>query len=1128
MAANSAVIGLLRVLLSANTAEFESAMERSSKAAKSWSRDLKQIGQQATQVGSALTKAITLPIAGVGLAASKLAIDFESSFAGVRKTVDGTEPQLAELAQGFRNLSKTIPVNVNDLNRLGEAAGALGVPRDKIVEFAAVMAKLGVSTNLTADQAADAIARIQNIFGAAGQNTEQLASTLVALGNAGASTEKEIVEMGQRIAGAGHTVGLTQAQVLAFASTLASVGINAEAGGSAISRVFLKINDAVQKGGKGLDEFARVSGMTSAQFKTAFETNAAGAMQTFIEGLGRLKSQGENINATIEGLTGKNIILKDTLFRLAGAGQLLGDQLKIADDAWRSNTALTKEASERFKTTESRMLLLGNRVKDVGITLGNALRPTIDVVIRGFDRLIPVLEKIVNGFAALPPSMQASIIGLAGVVAAAGPAVYILGQLALSGSAIATAFGANGFAMKALVGFRGAIMAIGTAAGGVALPLTALAATIVGVRLATGNWWETLKVVAVPLYGLVDLVNKLVGGLIPAEGVLHDVARIVQDALVIGFRELSRQLGIFMDYVRLIPSLVSAAAAALTDELAAAVTRIIDLVGKVLPNSMKLALLAIASMPGVLSSTKKAIHDAADAMDRLVNPMPESTKAWFGLSNMLTGQFTPALQGVIGPTTAAAAATRAHTAATTANTEAGTSNIKMLSEKAQVLDLLAKAHAHEAAALQLETSYWDKWQQSVSAFLSKLPKGQLTASGILGMDPSKLYTPKSPFEMDPRNDTLGPIGLDPSKIDMGAWAKGIPDSQRQSFWSNMFGSPAMVGQQLAGTIVGAFQGGGSAVKSGISQLGSSVAGHFGESLTKAGGPLFNSALGSVFAGALPVVGSLIGPLASALWGHFFGTKGRDAVKDFAKSLTGVDDLNALNDFFQKNLPADQADRFWKLLTQGTGRNNPEQAAANIKLVTEALAAQKKKQEEVADAAKKSAEEQQAAIDGITEKYKTQIDEIDSRYKTLSSSVAKEAEEEHMGITETLEREEMKRLETQKKSLEEQRDAEIDAKKESFDKAFEEAELLDKKLRELFGKGYKVPLDFELPGKPYIPPSALDSSYGSSTMDSWSQHAAATAMPGGAGTVQVILNGSMLAEEVVPHIPGVVKRLGLNR
>src|SRR6185436_6813027 len=110
------------------------------------------------------------------------------------------------------------------LNRLGEAAGALGIPKAEIVDFARVMALLGVTTNVTSDQAAEGIAKIQNIFGAAGKDTERFASTLVALGNSGASTESQILEMATRISGAGHTIGLTQGEVLGFASALSSVG----------------------------------------------------------------------------------------------------------------------------------------------------------------------------------------------------------------------------------------------------------------------------------------------------------------------------------------------------------------------------------------------------------------------------------------------------------------------------------------------------------------------------------------------------------------------------------------------------------------------------------------------------------------------------------------------------------------------------------------------------------------------------------------------------------------------------------------------------------------------------------------------------------------------------------------
>ncbi len=474
--ASSATVGILRVLLSANTAEFDAAMKKAASSADGLTKTFKSIGQQATDVGMTLTKALTVPLLGIGVGAAKAAMDFESSFAGIRKTVDGVVDSAGNLteagkqmSQAMRDLSKTIPVNVNDLNRLGETAGALGVPRDRVVEFTKVMAELGVTTNLTADEAADSIARIQNIFGAAGQNTDRLASTLVALGNAGASTEKEIVEMSQRIAGAGHTVGLTQAQVLGFASTLASVGINAEAGGSAISRVFLKINDAVASGGSAMSEFARVANMSAADFKKAFQTDAAGATTSFIEGLARLKASGENVNGTIEGLIGKNIILKDTLLRVSGAGTLLNDQLKLANKAWQDNTALAKEAEQRFKTTEQQLTLLWNRIKDVGITLGNALLPGINAAVTGFNALLPIVDALAKGFGALPGGVQLVVVGLAALLAAAGPVLIVFGQLATAAASVTALFGKKGIATRLLAGdlitLEGASTRVTTALG---------------------------------------------------------------------------------------------------------------------------------------------------------------------------------------------------------------------------------------------------------------------------------------------------------------------------------------------------------------------------------------------------------------------------------------------------------------------------------------------------------------------------------------------------------------------------------------------------------------------------------------------------------------------------------------
>ena len=184
----------------------DEAMEAFQKKAAKIGKDLEKIGSAAQTGGRALTVGLTLPIVAAASASVKAAMDFESSFAGVAKTVDGVTDKKGdltdfgrELQQQFRDLAKEIPVSVNELNAIGETAGALGIPKQSITDFTKVMAQLGVTTNLTSEQAANAIARIQNIFGTAGQDTDRLASTLVALGNAGASTESEIVEMAQRI-----------------------------------------------------------------------------------------------------------------------------------------------------------------------------------------------------------------------------------------------------------------------------------------------------------------------------------------------------------------------------------------------------------------------------------------------------------------------------------------------------------------------------------------------------------------------------------------------------------------------------------------------------------------------------------------------------------------------------------------------------------------------------------------------------------------------------------------------------------------------------------------------------------------------------------------------------------------
>ena len=355
------------------------------------------MGTGARLAGAAMVAAGAAMAAGF-LASSRAAIQFESSFSGVRKTVDATEAEFTQLSKAFRDMALQVPINVNEINRIGEAAGALGIQKEHIVGFTRVMADLGVTTNMTSEQAATDLARLANIIQMPQDKFSNLGSAVVDLGNKLAATEGEIVAMGLRLAGAGKIIGLTEGQILGFAGALSSVGIEAEAGGTAFSRVMVDISKSVQEGGEKLDLFAAVAGKTTADFSRQFKTDAAGAIISFVTGLDRITKSGGNVFQVLEALELGDIRVRDALLRASGAGDLFATALDTGTKAFADNTALADEANKRYATTESKLALVASHANEAAIKFGQVLTPAIgdaaDAVIKLIDRgLIPLIDE---------------------------------------------------------------------------------------------------------------------------------------------------------------------------------------------------------------------------------------------------------------------------------------------------------------------------------------------------------------------------------------------------------------------------------------------------------------------------------------------------------------------------------------------------------------------------------------------------------------------------------------------------------------------------------------------------------------------------------------------------------------
>src|SRR5690606_35325285 len=133
--------------------------------------------------------------------------------------------------------------------------------------------------------------------------------------------------------------------VLAFASALSSVGVEAEAGGTAMSKVFTAVSDAVIDGGDKRNTFARVAGVSATEFANAFRRDPAEALTTFVEGIGRMTSAGQSTTAVFEELELTDERLKRSIRSTGQAQGLLAEQLQLGRNAWEQNTALTDEAA---------------------------------------------------------------------------------------------------------------------------------------------------------------------------------------------------------------------------------------------------------------------------------------------------------------------------------------------------------------------------------------------------------------------------------------------------------------------------------------------------------------------------------------------------------------------------------------------------------------------------------------------------------------------------------------------------------------------------------------------------------------------------------------------------------------
>lgn len=517
--------------------EFDDAGDKAEASAKKYEafgEKAKSAGDGMASAGRTLTGTVTAGIVAAGAATVVAATDIDTALTGVKKTVDGTEAEYQALKAAAIEFSQTNAVSPSQILDIQALGAQLGFGIDELSEFGEVVSGLDIATNMSADQAATEMAQFANITKMAHEDVSRYGSAIVGLGNNFATTESSISSMAMRIAAAGKQVGMSQADILGLSTALSSMGVEAEAGGSAISTIMSQIDKSVAKGSDGLKQWADAAGMSTSDFSAAIAENAdqfkgladsvgmtvkefqgdvlassgsldewakaanmdaeqfaamwknepVEALSDVLSGLEGATTEGSNMSLMLEQLGVEGIRQTDVMKRLAGNSELVGDAVAKSNEEWTKNTALQNEVDNKNDSLAAKFEILKNRVIAVADDVGGPLADSLLDVVNDAEPLIKAISDGAKAFNDMSKEQQQTILAAVGLVAAIGPVMSVTGNVTKlfgEGSKKLGGFQLQmGLMEKAAKSGKGELTGVAASIGGFA------SKTTVGTKAATG------------------------------------------------------------------------------------------------------------------------------------------------------------------------------------------------------------------------------------------------------------------------------------------------------------------------------------------------------------------------------------------------------------------------------------------------------------------------------------------------------------------------------------------------------------------------------------------------------------------------------------------------------------------
>ena len=384
---------------------------------------LKGLQSSFSKTGSLLSRSVTLPIAGVGAAALKTSMDFESGMSSVQAISGATGSELEALRKTAIDLGASTTFSATEVAGAMTEMAKAGWDNQQIMDGMAGVLDAAAASGEELSTVSTIVADAITSFGLAASDSTHVADLLTQSANAGTISISDLGESFKYIAPVAKTMGFSIEDTTTAITALSTAGIKGSQAGTALRTMFARLAKPTDQVAEAMDVLGIKLTDNEGNFKS-MDTILREMRRTFQTLTPEQQAYYSTLLAGQEGMSALNALL----------GMSQEEYDKIAE-SMKNADGIAKETAETMTDNlKGAVEQLGGSLESAAIIIGDKLTPYIRSLAEWIDRLI-------GRFNNLDPETQDFIVKMGLIAGAAGPVLLIFSKVIGIIATLGRAFG---------------------------------------------------------------------------------------------------------------------------------------------------------------------------------------------------------------------------------------------------------------------------------------------------------------------------------------------------------------------------------------------------------------------------------------------------------------------------------------------------------------------------------------------------------------------------------------------------------------------------------------------------------------------------------------------------------------